>query len=337
MRRAKGLFDKIGTRDNLRAAFFRACKGKRAAREPRQFAAALEENLARMGVEIRSGTIQLGRYRQFVIHDPKERVITAPCFKERVLHHAIMNVCEPVFERRLISDTFACRRGKGRIAALDRARCFARRHPYFVKMDIRKYFDSILHQRLLLQLQGVFKDEGLLRLFAAIIDGFRGEVGQGLPIGSLTSQHFANFYLGAQDRFVKEALHARGYVRYMDDMTLWSDSAGELRAWLDRCHEFVGEKLGLALKADPRVERTRHGMDFLGCRVFGRYMTLNRRSRRRFLGKLTQIEIGMQAGAVSALEAQRQATALVAFTRTPGVRSWRWRARAVAQALARGQ
>ena len=152
----------------------------------------------------------LGVYHQFTIFDPKERLITAPCFRERVLHHAIMNVCEPVFERWLIADTFACRKGKGRIVALERARTFAGRFPFFLKFDIRKYFDSISHDDPVgpaaADLQGPSR---LLMLLDRIIAAYETAPGRGLPIGSLTSQHFANFYLGWFDRFVKEDLGVR--------------------------------------------------------------------------------------------------------------------------------
>ncbi len=110
----------------------------------------LERNLADLAEGLRDGTYPLGRARQFLIHDPKERVITAPLFAERVLHQAVMNVCEPQFESWLITDTFACRKGKGRNAALARARQFAGRFDHFLKLDVRKYFDSISHELALL-------------------------------------------------------------------------------------------------------------------------------------------------------------------------------------------
>ena len=163
----------------------------------------LDHHLEAMAEQLQAGTFPLGRFRQFIRFDPKERIITAPCFPERVLHHAIMNVCEPVFERWLIDDTFACRAGKGRLAALDAAQQFARRFPFFLKLDIRKYFDSMSHDRLLELLARRFKDRALLDCSAGSC--VRSGAGWGgLPIGSLTSQHFANFYLGWFDRFVKE-------------------------------------------------------------------------------------------------------------------------------------
>jgi RNA-directed DNA polymerase len=206
------------------------------------------------------------------------RLITAPCFRDRVFHHALTLICEPVFERFLIADTFACRWGKGRVASVERARSFARRHPWFLKLDIRKYFDSIDHAILCGRLGRQFKDRRLLDLFGRIIASYEVGPGHGVPIGSLTSQHLANFYLGWVDRFVKEKHRAVGYVRYMDDFVVW----GENRAWLsdvrDRVGEFLERELSLCLKPEPYINQSRFGMDFLGCRVKPSHVSLNRRS-----------------------------------------------------------
>ena len=235
MRRAANLFDRIPEPENLRLAFHKAARGRRGQAVVRQFAASLDQRIAAMSVAIREGTFPIGRFQQFLIRDPKERVITAPCFDERVLHHAIMNVCEPVMDRWLIDDTFACRTGKGREAAIERAQHFARDAAWSLKLDVRRFFDSVPHGTLMILLERRFKDRRLLELLTRIITAYRGELGIGLPIGSLTSQHFANFYLGWLDRFVKESLRVRGYVRYMDDMILWHDDLGQMQAIQQRC------------------------------------------------------------------------------------------------------
>ncbi len=332
MKRVGNLFDAIVARDNLRLAFAKARRGKGRQEEVRRFAADLEGQLTAMAGQLRDGTFPLGRFRQFVIFDPKERLITAPCFAERVAHHAIMNVCEPVLDAWLIDDTYACRPGRGRLAALHRAQAFARRYQFFLKLDVRKYFDSVPHANLLARLARRFKDAALRALLGRVIHSFRGAVGRGLPIGSLTSQHFANFYLGWFDRFVKERLRVRGYVRYMDDMALWGDDGAALRATLAAAGRFLRDELGLELKADPYLNRSGHGMDFLGCRVFRRHTILNRRSRRRLRHRLTRLEQDFVAGRIDAAELQRCGTAVVAFARTAGVSSWRLR-RAVLQRL----
>ena len=122
MKRIGNLFERVLERDNLGLAVGKAMRGKRDRPEVIAFLHQLESRLAEMAEQIQTGTFPQGRYRQFLIFDPKERIISAPCFAERVLHHAVINVCEPVFERWLIADTFACRKGKGRLAALVRAR-----------------------------------------------------------------------------------------------------------------------------------------------------------------------------------------------------------------------
>jgi hypothetical protein len=325
MRRANHLFEPIIDRENLRMAVHEALIGKRSKSDARAFVAQLDHNLDWLRSALIQNEFPLGVFNQFTIFDPKERLITAPCFRERVLHHAIMNLCEPVFERRLIADTFACRKEKGRIVALHRALEFSRRFPYFLKLDVKKYFDSISHSILLERLTRLFKDRRLLYLFSQIIGAYETTPGRGLPIGSLTSQHFANFYLADLDRYVKEGLRVRGYVRYMDDFVLWGDSSAELSAHLAAIEALLTTKLELCLKPSPYINKTAHGLDFLGCRVFPSHIVLNRRSRVRFRRKLRQLENAFLAGELDELSLQHRATALVAFTRTAGVRSWKFR------------
>jgi hypothetical protein len=344
VKRVNGLFDRIIAFENLENAFERASTGKRNRPEVVTFGRDLQVNLRRISAELCDGTMPLGRFNQFVIHDPKRRIITAPCFAERVVHHAIMNVCEPVFDRWLIGDSYACRRGKGRIAALHRAQAFSRRRTWFLKLDIRRYFDSIPHFELVSRLHRVFKDRPLLDLLQRIILVFPGSrepsmaladssqlcpgqsgIRRGIPIGSLTSQHFANFYLGWFDRFAKEQLRVKGYVRYMDDMLIWGDSGWELRKALDVIRPFLSEALGLELKASPYVNRCVHGVDFLGVRLFPNRMVLNRRSRLRFQRKLLHLELAAIRGEITELELQQRAGSLFEFTRAGGVASWCFR------------
>ena len=327
MRRTGNLFDKVLDRENLRQAFSKALRGKRSRSDARAFGNNLDFRLAEMAQQLATQTFPVGRFHQFVIHDPKERIITAPCFAERVLHHAVMNVCEPIFERWLISDTYACRRGRGRVVAIHRACQFARRHPFFLKLDIRKYFDSVSHSILREKLSRLFKDELLLNLLDRIIDGFRGDLGRGLPIGSLTSQHLANFYLGWFDRFVKESMRVRGYVRYMDDMILWGESARELTTALDNSRKFLNDKLQLEFKPTPFINRTQHGLDFLGGRIFASHFTLNRRSRVRSVRSVTRLERLFDQGHIDERELQRRATSLFAFMQAGGCSSWQFRRR----------
>jgi len=194
--------DAVAEPDNLRLAFWKAAKGKRGKLDCRTFQARLDDHLHELREDLLADRVSVGEYHYFQIRDPKERTICAASFRERVLHHALMNVCEPIVERAAIFDSYACRRGKGRLAAIHRAQHFAVKHRWFLKLDIRKYFDSVVHTVLETLLETKIKDPAVLRLFGRIIDSYATGLGRGLPIGNLTSQHFANFYLAPLDRFI---------------------------------------------------------------------------------------------------------------------------------------
>lgn len=149
MKRQGDLWETIISRDNLRTATYKAMRGKRDRFQTQFYIANLEANLNNLAISLRNASFCFGRFHQFVIYDPKERIITAPCFEERIVHHAIMNVCEPHFERWHIADTFACRKGKGRLAALSRVLQYNKKYNWYLKIDIRKFFDSICHIKLM--------------------------------------------------------------------------------------------------------------------------------------------------------------------------------------------
>ncbi len=305
--------ERIAAPDNLRQSFLQAARGKRSSAEVRAFAADLDGKLARMGQELLAGEFPVGAYRRFKVFEPKERIIHAASFPVRVMHHAVMNLCEPVLERAAIFDSYACRKGKGRLAAVHRARIFVDHHEWFLKMDIRKYFDSIPHETLFNLLECRFKDRQLLMLFRRIVGSYESSPRRGLPIGSLTSQHLANYYLSPLDRFIKETLRQPAYVRYMDDFVVWCRDVQVLRDCMKRIQDFLHERLKLTLKEHSQLNRTRHGMDFLGCRLFPGRTALNRRSRRRYARKMTALGRQLKNGEISERRFQEQATSLTAF------------------------
>ncbi len=324
MQRANNLFERIPLRGNLLLAVAKALRGKRAKRDARAWVAGLDANLERLSEEICSGEVRVGEARQFMIHDPKERLITAPCFGERVLHHAVMNVCEAEFERRLVFHTYACRRGKGQFAALEAARNFAAQNTWFLKMDVRKYFESIPKAGMLDRLRRVFAERRVLDLFARMLHAHRPGERCGLPIGSLISQHCANLYLDAVDRLVTQDLGLGASVRYMDDCVVWAQD----KPTLIGVREAVRARLaamGLAFKCEPQLNRSTHGMDFLGHRVLARRVVPNRRSRIRFERKLRCINEAVRAGTMGEAEAQRRLSAVCAFVSHFGVAAWRRR------------
>ena len=228
MKRTGNLMEKICELDNLYLAFHKANKGKSGNSAAIDYRNNLHVNISILQEQLSSGNISIGNYHYFTIYEPKERLICAADFSERVLHHALMNVCHFYFERQLIYDTYATRPGKGTYAALDRAKKAIKKYRYVAKMDVRKYFDSISHAILHAKWRRLFKDEQLLRVFEKIINSYHTEPNHGLPIGNLTSQYFANFYLSELDHFAKEALRIEMYIRYMDDILIFGNDRQKL-------------------------------------------------------------------------------------------------------------
>ena len=312
MRRAGDLYPRLCDPENLRLAFWKASRGKRHKPDVVRFRENLTEELDRLAEELAAERVPVGAYRYFEIRDPKPRTICAAPFRERVLHHAILNVCEPVFESYQIHDSYACRRGKGSYAALARAQEFARRHSHFAKLDVRKYFPSIDHEVLLGLLERRFKDRALLSLLGRIVESHCTAPGRGVPIGNLTSQYFANHYLAVLDHHVKEALRVRGYLRYMDDFVLWAEDRETLKGLCRSVRAFCRERLRLELK-EPVLGRCADGMSALGYRMFPRRLTLTPRSRRRFAQKLAACERAYAEGRITEQQAALRAEPLLAF------------------------
>ena len=248
MKRSGLGLDDIADWRNLTAAFHRAAQGKGDRDEVQRFRADLFGELARLRAALLDGSVEVGRLRCFHIRDPKPRVIHAPCFRERVLHHALMAHVGPVLDRALVADTYACRVGKGTLAAVQRVQHHLRRFPWYAQIDIRAYFATIDHQVLLARLERRFKDRGLLALFARIIAAHHTEPGKGLPIGALTSQHFANYYLAGLDRLLLESCRVRGLARYMDDLVWWGDEKAAVCDALDQACAYAQDPLQLTVK-----------------------------------------------------------------------------------------
>lgn len=335
MHRHKNLFDEVCSLENMHAAAIEALRGKRSKRAGAAFLCRIENEIVDLSEEMGSGVYAHGGYNYFTITDPKERLVAAAGFRDRVAHHAIVRVMEPIFEKRFIEDSFACRRGKGTHAAMRRALHFARGYPYALKCDVARYFASVDHATLIGQLERVIGDVRLMDLVRNVLeshsDGARREWSaggdlfdvalrpRGLPIGNLTSQFFANVYLNPLDHFIKHALGVRGYARYMDDFILFGDSPAQLRDWGRRVKAFLGS---LMLRMHPtkyRLMPTARGVDFAGYVVFsdgrvrvrassvkrfdGRYrrMLWEVYSRRRRASDLTQ---SVQAWTAHTLHAQ---------------------------------
>ena len=259
-----------------------------------RYTAHLDDNLLLLQRQIISCCVDVGHYHYFKIYDPKERMICAAPFAERVLHHAVMNVCHPYFDRILVYDTYATRLDKGTHKAIERGREGCRKYKYVAKLDVRKYFDSVRHQDLKNKLARLFKDKQLLTILDRLIDSYEKTSGRGLPIGNLSSQYFANLYLSDIDHKIKEVLKVPVYVRYMDDMLLFGNDKSELYGQVNVIQRWMDE-IGLQLKP-VQLLRTEQGVLFLGYRLYPHKLLLAGRSKRRFRRKLQQADKALLNG-----------------------------------------
>lgn len=279
------MWEEIITFENLMMAFRKAAKGKRKNPDVANFEKDFAENLLVLRNELMRELYQPGKYHSFWIHDPKQRKISAAPFRDRVVHHALCNVIEPIFERKFIYDSYANRVGKGTHRALDRCTQFLRKYSYVLPLDIVQFFPHIDHQILMQTIRKTIQDEKVLHLCQQIIDsgvGIHPQVPQyfpgddlfsahrpiGLPIGNLTSQFWANVYLNPLDHFIKRDLKVPGYVRYVDDLLLFGDSKTECWQWYRACTDFL---TGLRQRFHTGMAQphpTSCGIPFLGFQVF---------------------------------------------------------------------
>jgi retron-type reverse transcriptase len=295
MKRQNHLFERIVEYENIRLAWTKAIKGKRFSKPVLLYRHNLDKNLEKLRLSLLCGTVTWGPYKQFTITDPKERVISVAPLENRVLHHAIMNIAESAFEKQMVFHTYACRKEKGTHAALRYAFSKSKSFPWFLKLDIRKYFDSIDHDVLKKCLEHIFKDKKLLALFVGIIDSYCTAPGKGVPIGNLSSQYFANLYLSTIDHFILEKLRPRSYVRYMDDFVLWGTNQTELKKALLEIEKFTAANLSVKLKS-PVLGKTEYGLPFLGFLIKSSGIYLMQKSKKRLAGRIGEIKSGIEKG-----------------------------------------
>lgn len=323
-RRYDHLYAGLTSFANLSAAYHQAAKGKRSHPETAGFEFALEDQLFQLQSELETQVYHPGAYRSFYIRDPKRRLISAAPFRDRVVHHALCNVIEPLFEPTFIIDSYANRVGKGTHAALDRAQSFARRYRYVLQCDVRQFFPSIDLALLAGLLRRKIADEQVLWLCDQILNGGAGVLDaeyeqvyfpgddllaalrpRGLPIGNLTSQFWANIYLNELDQRVKRDLRAPAYLRYVDDMLLFSDDKAQLWGWKSVMRHTL-QDLRLTLHEGPStVYPVVGGIPFLGFRLYPQQRRLKRRNGIAFQRRYRYLRAQYARGAISMEELGR--------------------------------
>jgi len=299
-----------------------------------QFDFNAESELLRLQEELLTQTYRPGPYRHFYIHEYKRRKISAAPFRDRVVHHALVNIIEPIFERRFIHDSYACRRGKGTHRAMARAEEFVKRYGYVLKMDIRKFFPSIDHQILRGLLARPIADSRCLWLIDLILNSGAGVLDdeyemtwfpgddllaalrpRGLPIGNLTSQFWANVYLNELDQFVKRELKCPAYVRYVDDFLLFDDDKTSLHQWKAEIVDFLRSLRLTAHAKKSVVFPARSGVEFVGFRLFPTHRRLRRANVRAFVHRFRHLRDRYLDGDIEFDDLDRSVQAWIAHAR----------------------
>ncbi|MFH0701638.1 MAG: reverse transcriptase domain-containing protein [Candidatus Woesearchaeota archaeon] len=282
------LWGQLCSKKNLELAFKAARKHKTLKSYVIEFESDLKNNLSLLRTELLFHFYQPRPLETFILRDPKTRKISKAHFRDRVIHHALCNVIEPLFEKRFIYDSYANRIGKGAFKAIERFEHFSkeitRNHAlpaYVLKADIRHYFETVDHDILLQVLKSKIKDARIIWLIEKILKNHSSE--KGMPLGNLTSQFFANVYLNELDQFVKHELKAKYYLRYVDDFVILHHSKTILEEWKSKIDSFLYNHLALELHPDKsRIIPLENGVDFLGFKVFSHHRLIKRRNRRKF-------------------------------------------------------
>jgi retron-type reverse transcriptase len=272
---ANNLWEKLVDFENVYRAYHDAAKGKRYHNEILNFRNNFEDNLLTIIQDLNEGTYKTLSLRQFYIREPKLRLISAPSFRDRIVHHSLVQIIEPLFERRFIDETFACRRGRGTHAGVRHVfHCaqLAKRkwgRYYVLKCDVTKFFPNINHDVLKQIIRRTIRDRRILLLIDTIIDSYstEGMDGVGIPIGTLTSQLMANVTLDPLDHHIKE-MGVKYYARYMDDFVILHWDKNFLRGAWENIEQFLNEKLALKLNPKTHIFPGKHGIDYCGYRIW---------------------------------------------------------------------
>ena len=301
-------YELISSWDNLWLAYRFAAKGKRGTHTVAAFEHQVADRLLALQHELRSKTYRPGAYCNFVIHEPKRRKISAAPFRDRVVHHALCNLIEPVFESRFIQNSYANRVGKGTHRAINRLQDWSRQYRYVLRCDVVQHFPSLDHALLYAKLERLIDDKDILWLASSIINSGDGVLAneytpvffpgddllslcrpRGLPIGNLTSQFWSNVYLSDFDWFVKRELGCAAYLRYVDDFTLFADDKQKLWRWKTAIIDRLAQERLTIHEAETQVLPTRCGIPWLGFVVYPTHRLLKRRNAVNFTRKFEHL------------------------------------------------
>lgn len=288
------IFDKIISLQNLFLAWSKFKKGKEKKLDVQRFSINLEDNIFKLHDTLENEAYKHSNYVSFRVNDPKPRHIHKAEVGDRILHHAIVKMIRPIFERTFIHDSYSSRKTKGTHKANQRFRRLAwklsrnnTKTVWILKCDIRKFFDSIDHQILFDLIKKRIYDVQALNLLQEVIHSFNGQKGKGIPLGNLTSQIFSNIYLNELDQLVKTNLKAKYYIRYTDDFVILSTDKPYLEELILPIREFLVKSLDLQLHPQKiTIKKWHQGADFLGYISFPHYSILRTKTKKRILRKI---------------------------------------------------
>lgn len=315
MKRYGNLFEKITSFDTILSATKKARRGKRFKASTLLFEHNLEKNILEIRNVLRNKTWSPGNYHDFHIYEPKKRLISAAPYFDRIIHHALISIIEPLMVKSFIYDSYSCIKGKGTHKAVSRFKEFMRRNAFVLKCDIKRYFPSIDHLILFEKIADKIKCKDTLWLVEKII-GSRSEKNErldyfdgddlftplhrkrGLPIGNLTSQFLSNLYLNDFDHFVKETLRAEFYIRYCDDFVIFGNSKQQLHSLKKDIAAYLATLRLKLNETKSRIYRVTDGVDFLGYRIFPDHSLVRKSIVKRYRKKLSRNLQKYYAGSV---------------------------------------
>ena len=288
MKRKNNLFDNIVTKDNLMIAYQKARKGKSGQYGVKIFEKNVERNIDQLYDELISGTYKTSEYSVFKIYEPKEREIFRLPFRDRIVHHAIMNIMESIWVSVFISQSYSCIKGKGIHAVLKAIKRDLKdvdNTKYCLKLDIKKFYPTIDHEILRTIIRKKIKDTKLLKLLDEII-----ESAPGVPIGNYLSQFFANLYLSYFDHYMKEENRVKYYYRYADDIVILASDKPYLHRLLVDINDYLTDKLNLQIKGNYQVFPVdSRGIDFVGYVFRHTHILMRKTIKVRFCRKAAKL------------------------------------------------
>jgi len=301
------LYEEVCSMNNLANAWRKARKGKTKKIDVMEFEQNIRKNLLKLKEELLNQTYKPEPMKTFILRDPKTRKISKSTFRDRIIHHSLIRIIEPIFDKTFIYDNCANRKGKGNLFALKRFDKFKRKvskngtylknkfndknfvFGYCFKADIKHYFQEINHEILLKIIKRKISDINTLELIKKILKNGEEKEGVGMPLGNLTSQFFANLYLNKLDYFVKNRLRAKFYIRYVDDFVLLHNSKKQLELWKFEIDRFLRDELKIELHAQKsKIIPLGKGIDFVGFRNFYYFRLLRKRNIKKARQKIEQ-------------------------------------------------